>query len=531
MYEFKYGGKSGRKQQLALSDELVVVGGSRNRAPLRAARERSRAILEGLTPVADFRDATVSVFRVNETLSATSKRDVLTDFKADNSFAFAGNCLTEPNTGQPVVYTERVFIQFQPGTRESAINRILRQKRFVGVRTLRYADNAYVLQGRKGLGRDIFGLTMDLLEKNGDIRLCHPELLRPRHNKVAFPLQWHLRETSYNGQLINEHANVEAAWEQSTGVGTTIAVIDDGVDIDHVEFRARGGIVAPRDMGSRSNNPRPRFALDNHGTACAGVACASGVDGASGVAPDAALMPIRLLADLGSQEEADAFVFAAQQGADVISCSWGPRDGDWTNPNDPLHTTPAPLPDSTRLALQFAAERGRNGDGCVICWAAGNGNESVDLDGYASSEFVMAVGASNDRGTRSAYSDFGDALWCMFPSSDARSRQLTNGIWTTDRIGGLGYNPGDPQLGHPAGDYTNDFGGTSSACPGVAGLAALMLAREPRLGLGDIWDIIRETSQKIDVANGNYDAETGHSRQYGYGRVDCAAAVAAASLD
>ena len=45
---------------------------------------------------------------------------------------------------------------------------------------------------------------------------------------------------------------------------------------------------------------------------------------------------------------------------------------------------------------------------------------------------------------------------------------LDTGIWTTDRIGGAGYNPGFPNAsGDDAGDYANDFGGTSSACPGA----------------------------------------------------------------
>ena len=84
--------------------------------------------------------------------------------------------------------------------------------------------------------------------------------------------------------------------------------------------------------------------------------------GASGVAPGAKLMSIRLASGLGSQAEADAFVWAAQNGADVISCSWGPADGEWWNPNDPVHNQVVPLPDSTRLAIDFAINQGRNRD-------------------------------------------------------------------------------------------------------------------------------------------------------------------------
>jgi subtilisin family serine protease len=150
----------------------------------------------------------------------------------------------------------------------------------------------------------------------------------------------------------------------------------------------------------------------------------------------------------------------------------------------------------------------------------------MDNDGYASHPDVIAVGACNDRGRRSAYSDWGNGLWCCFPSDDALG-QITNGIWTTDRLGEHGYNSGDPDLGHEHGDYTNNFGGTSSACPGVAGLAALMLAKNPARTASEIRDIVADTCDQIDTVNGQYDAN-GHSVFYGHGRVNAANAVNAA---
>jgi subtilisin family serine protease len=234
-------------------------------------------------------------------------------------------------------------------------------------------------------------------------------------------------------------------------------------------------------------------------------------------------MPIRLASVLGSQAEADAFVWAAQHGADVISCSWGPADGDWTDPNDPVHNQVVPLPDSTRLAMEFAVNQGRNGKGCVILFAAGNGNESVSNDGYASFEKVIAVAACNDQSQKSAYSDFGPAVWCCFPSNHGLP-SLTPGIWTTDRSGALGYNSGKVSLGDAAGNYTNRFGGTSSACPGAAGAAALIISRNPNLRWDEVRDILKRSGDRIDEAGGSYDA-TGHSNFYGYGRVNAKKAV------
>jgi len=253
------------------------------------------------------------------------------------------------------------------------------------------------------------------------------------------------------------------------------------------------------------------------------VACANGQFGATGVAPGARLIPIRLASGLGSQAEAEAFVWAARNGADVISCSWGPADGAWWDPNDPAHRQVVPLPDSTRLAMDYAINQGRSGKGCVIVFAAGNGNESVDNDGYASYSRVIAVAACNDQSKRSAYSDFGQAVWCSFPSNDGRP-SLTPGIWTTDRSGGLGYNQGTTQKGDPSGHYSNSFGGTSSACPGVAGVAALVVARNPALRWDQVREILRQSCIRIDTAGGSYDAD-GHSPLYGYGRVSARKAV------
>lgn len=226
-------------------------------------------------------------------------------------------------------------------------------------------------------------------------------------------------------------------------------------------------------------------------------------------------MPIRHASSLGSQAEADAFVWAADHGADVISCSWGPADGTWWQPSDPQHNAVVALPDSTRLAINYAINKGRNGKGCVITWAAGNGNESVDNDHYASYDKVIAVAACNDRGTKSVYSDYGNANWCAFPSSDFGPTVKTPGIWTTDRSGTPGYSTGD---------YANDFGGTSSACPGAAGVAALVLARNPELRWDEAKDILKRCCDKIDQAGGNYNAN-GRSPIYGYGRLNAKSAV------
>jgi subtilisin family serine protease len=532
MYVVQYGGKSGKKHVLKESDGLIAVRTASRRSAIGAPQEaelltrESRAILGAFELVERFPLAGVEIYRPAEHRRRRGLRNqARATLKRDKAIAFAGRVLVDPVAEEPVLYTENCFLKFEDDVRPRHIKQLLAKHKLTAKRALGYARNAWFVAAREGIGLDLFDLVARLIRDDA-VELAHPELIRRLAFKGASPNQWHLRRTRIGGIDIDAHAAVEEAWSLADGGGTTIAVIDDGVDIDHEEFRAGGKIVAPRDVTLASGNPRPG-SRDRHGTACAGVACADGNFGAAGVAPRARLIPIRFASGLGSQQEADAFVWAARNGADVISCSWGPPDGDWSDPNDPLHNRVVPLPDSTRLAIDFAVREGRGGKGCVICFAAGNGNESVDNDGYASYPKVMAIAACNDRGKRSAYSDFGNAVWCAFPSNDVVAPRATPGIWTTDNSGTPGYNPGQTSRGDAAGNYTNSFGGTSSAAPGAAGVAALILSRNPNLRWDEVREIMKSSCDRIDTAGGGYDAN-GHSAKYGYGRLNAARAVTAA---
>lgn len=526
-----FGGKEGEKVQLEVDPNLVAVrtrSGRSFRAGPVAGPEA--ATLEDMDLVLDFPEVGVEVYR-RPNRRAPSVAQVKAALAPAPDTRFVGRVLVDAKSGEPVLYTENLFVKFRDDVAEESARRVLLDAGLTVKDKLGYATNAFFAAAPEGTGQDVFAVADQLLARD-DVEYAHPELIRRLGRRAISPQQWHLAKTSVGGQVINAHANVAAAHELSQGESITIAIIDDGVDLGHEEFAGTGKIVAPRDVSNGDDNPRPRPG-DHHGTACAGVACADGKVGASGVAPQARLMPIRFVSQLGSQAEANAFVWAADHGADVISCSWGPQDGRWWLPNDPLHQTRAPLPDSTRLAIDYAVTQGRGGKGCVILFAAGNGNESVDFDGYASYERVLAVAACNDRGRRSVYSDKGDAVFCAFPSNDFgwaeenRPEPLTPGIWTTDVSGAGGYNP-DPDTGDvggdPKGNYTNAFGGTSSACPGAAGVAALVLSRNPELRWTEVKDVLRRSCDRIDPADGQWSAE-GRSPWYGFGRLNAENAV------
>jgi hypothetical protein len=523
MYTYTFGGKNGKKHVLHESSDMIVV--RLNKTPGTSVSHfpgTSRNVLRNFNLETEFPEAGIAVYKAKESVKnrLLARDNARSSLKKEAGVRFAGRVLVEEDGQTIVLYTENIFIKFMDGIKAEVCRKILDRFRLSVKQKPGYAPNAYFVATPQNTGLEVFKISEKLL-KMKEVELCHPELIRKKALKVISPLQWHLKPATINGNKINADVNAEEAQKLSSGKNIIIALIDDGFDIDHPEFSRKGKVVYPKDMSSGSIDPRPRYSHENHGTACSGVATASGIK-ASGVAPGALLMPVRLSSNLGSIAESNAFKWAADNGADIISCSWGPADGDWSNPNDPSHKTYADLPDSTRLAMDYAVAKGRNGKGCTITFAAGNGNEDIKYDGYASYQKVIAVAACNDTNRRSVYSDFGKSVWCSFPSSDLgyapfhHPEPLTNGIYTTDRVGEAGYNP--------FGDYTDDFGGTSSSCPGVAGTVALMLSANPDLSWKQIREIIKETCEKIDIFDGKYDSH-GHSKFYGYGKVNAEKAV------
>lgn len=328
--------------------------------------------------------------------------------------------------------------------------------------------------------------------------------------------QWHLRTIG-----------ASKAWKLTRGKrAVVIAVLDDGIDVEHPELR--GNVLRNpdpdevRDLCGRDFylpdddadhfNPRPkRFRApfdqmsgnDVHGTPCAGVAAGRGPR-AYGIAPNCRVLPVKIFHadDFAAESQvADAIRYAAQF-ADVISCSWGG----------------AKSPD-IEFALQDARRLGRKGKGAVVVCAAGNDGVN-EVDYPATDPNAIAVGASTDKDELAAYSNRGPQICVVAPSDGG-----TRGIFTTDvSIPGRGFNPG--ATGDANGLYCDDFGGTSSATPLVAGLCGLMLSLKPQLTPDDVRKLLTSTAKKIGAASAY--KTNGHSNRYGFGRIDAGKAVAAA---
>ncbi|HEX8551233.1 MAG TPA: S8 family serine peptidase [Abditibacteriaceae bacterium] len=407
------------------------------------------------------------------------------------------------NGKKPIIETDEFLVQFKPGMSRDDAAQLLGKRGAVLVKKLgSYAPGGY--RARVVNPDATAAAISNELYEAGLVVFAHPNFIWPKErrfvpNDPMFTSQWHLRNTGQNSGLAGADIKAVPAWDITRGSSSvTIAIMDDGVDRTHEDL---GGarMLAGYDFVDGDSDPSPEVG-DGHGTACAGVAAASHNNslGVSGMAPNCKILPIRIIGDSTVEDEADAFAYAAAQGADILSNSWGPSDGLGIQ---------QPMPDVVSNAINAAATTGRGGKGCIILFAAGNGSESADLDGYSSHPNVISVAASTNQGQHSGYSDYGNSVDVNAPSSGG-----TLDITTTDDTGTPGFS---------FTNYATNFTGTSSACPLVAGVAALLLSRNSALTKTQVQSILQSTADKI---GSGYNSQ-GHSPLFGYGRINALAAL------
>lgn len=331
------------------------------------------------------------------------------------------------------------------------------------------------------------------------------------YNSANLGYQWHLRNTGQSPGTFGIDANVTGVWDNYTGLGIRMGIVDDGLEVFHPDLSANVDTVNDHDWNDATpNDPTGNPSSDTHGTACAGVAGARGGNGigVSGAAPNATLVGLRLIAgSVSDADEAEALTWKS----DIIqlySNSWGPSD-DGSDLRDA-----GPL---VKQALANGVNVGRGGKGSIWLWAAGNGGDVQDnsnYDGYANSIYTIAVAALNDTGGRSAYSEPGANVLVCAPSNDIAGNH--RGITTTTTNGG----------------YTYSFGGTSSATPLAAGVVALLLESKPGLGWRDVKEILLRSATKVNPGHSdwiNNSAGYHFNHEYGAGLINAQAAVAMAA--
>ena len=433
------------------------------------------------------------------------------------------------NDGTRRWLTKRVLVELAPGTQAASLAQV------AGV-TQTSARGQYAVVEFAGNADAAIAGAVSLRQAPG-VRSAEPMLSHQlfhrfvpndpyfAYNTANPGYQWHLSNTGQNGATVGSDVNVTSVWDSYKGTGVSIGIVDDGLEVTHPDLAPNVDLAHGFDFNDNDSDPSPDT-TDFHGTSVAGVAAARGNNGigGSGVAPEATLVGLRLIAaPTTDQQEADAFSYLTDLIA-VKSNSWGPYDSAFG------YSGPDVL---SQQALEDATTTGRGGKGTVFLWAAGNGNGNGDdsnYDGWANSIHAIAVSAMNDKGRSAYYSEPGANILVCAPSNGGKE-----GITTTDRTGALGYNEDGGTVEYPDftdANYTNTFGGTSSATPAVAGVVALMMQANPNLTTRDVQEILVRSATQNDPFDGDWitnGAGFHFNIKYGAGLVNAQQATTLAS--
>lgn len=286
-------------------------------------------------------------------------------------------------------------------------------------------------------------------------------------------------DLDYDSQWAPQLTGAESAWDITRGAAEVIiAITDTGVDGTHPDLAGKviAGYDTFNDVSILANTNSEVY---YHGTHCAGIAAAIGNNGQgmAGVAWGSLIMPIKICEDVPDYnaskfDMAEAFIWAVDNGANIISCSFGGKGYSQT----------------MKDAIDYAVID----NNCVLVASMGNSyrNEIMYPAGY---QGVIAVGATNAHDEIADFSTTGDHISVCAPGVE---------IYSAMPGGGYGYSSG-----------------TSMSCPFVTGAAALILSQNPGISPQEVKTQLEETA--VDLGSPGFDST------FGYGRINLAAAVGA----
>ena len=461
-----------------------------------------------------------SIIDTSECGHSTFSKNVKSSFRRESD-------LRDYSNSQIYLTKEWVVVLNNPYCNHSITN-ILDDKNVVGYDEFNILNGTWIIEFQSG------ELAKNLLYKfqsSGKIWSFYPIIEKQFSNKYEpndyyyqSGDQWYLDNNGLNNGTIGVDINVETTWNEFTGDGVVIGIIDDGIDYSHPDISPNFLASNSYDYCGDDNDVMPSDSngdgeIDWHGTAVSGIAGAKGNNdiGIAGVAYNSSIVGIRLLG--GDCSRTDSLEAASLSHSldlvDIYVNSWGPiDDGNVLEGMDPL----------TLAAIETGISQGRDNFGSIYVWANGNGlanRDNSNKDGYANSRYTIAVGAIDWKGEQTTYSEPGSNLLVSAPSNGQDLDNLAN-IITTDIVGSEGHN---------LTNYTFTMEGTSSAAPMVSGVIALMLEANPNLTWRDVQHILVQTSRKVDSDHiGWFQTEVGnwYNHAYGYGLVDAAASVSLA---
>ena len=270
--------------------------------------------------------------------------------------------------------------------------------------------------------------------------------------------------------------NAEAAWSITKGsTSVIVAIVDNGILTTHQDLVAN--LVAGYDVADNDNNPSPPIGFSgagwNHGTHTAGIASAA-TDNNTGIASigfNTKIMPVKCTNDTSKSGDElyfadEGITYAMRNGAKVISMSFGGYQNSATE----------------QLLVSSALAQG-----IVMVAAAGNDDSDVAIYPGAYTG-VICVGASDANDKKANFSNYGSRINIMAPGV---------GIYSTFATATNAY---------------GTFSGTSMSTPMVAGLAALVLAKNPGYSPAQVLSAIQNGADNINAENANYVGKIGSGR-------------------
>ena len=310
------------------------------------------------------------------------------------------------------------------------------------------------------------------------------------------------------------HVKADDVWDLGyTGEGVMVAVIDTGVNFNHIDLADHlwdGGEEYPNHGYNTIENSHDVSDGFGHGTHCAGVVCGDGTSGTqTGIAPNATLMCIKVMDDTGygsATSISAGMEFAIEHGADVLNMSLG-------------------IPFASAAVREMLREACVNALQCGIAAAVAVGNDgqlqisfpvpnNVRVPGGCPPPWIhpdqesnagglsccIAVGAVDFNNVRAPFSSYGPFTWQETSYADypyEPGMGLIRPDLSAPGVGIISANPNNNN-GHVSMD------GTSQAAPCVAGVIALMLEKNPELTPAEISMILETTAVKIEDNKNNY---------------------------
>lgn len=374
------------------------------------------------------------------------------------------------------VVEDEIIVKFKSGTDKEKIKQILEQLNLTRKKDSWKAGKFTVL----GVKRSLRDNAITRLKQLPNVVYAEPNYIATAvmtPNDPYYSYQWHMTRIG----MVN-------AWDESTGSGVVVAVVDTGVKQSLADL-AQTSFVAGYDFINSDSDPTDDQGHGSH--VCGTVAQSTNNSvGVTGVAYNATIMPVKVLDSSGSgayTQIADGIYWATDHGADIINMSLGGS--------------------SSNTTLQDAVNYAWNNGVLVVC-AAGNNNVSSPF--YpAAYPVCISVSAINSADGKADYSNYGSTIDVCAPGGDSVDR---NGDGYMD---GILQNTFDT-----SGDGYFFYTGTSMASPHVAGVAALVKALDPSLTNAEIRNIIETTVEDLGAA--------GWDQYFGYGLVDAYAACLAA---